>query len=339
MNNSAFLMPPRFHRIAMICLGYNLYGAPVVDKRGVRGPRLATGMHATDHLRFDRDLFLAYARELGTAGCNIVLLHVGEGMAYESHPEIACKGALPKIAVKELLYELRMMGIRAFPYLDFSAAHDAWMGDFGRMVSTDAYYCFCTEVIEEVSEVFDRPELFHLGMGREDGAAQKGCGLTVTREGDLWWYDLLYLATAAMRAGSRPWVWADALSVYGETEFARRMPHDVVLSPTLSDEGGLQQSHTLARLRYDQIPAIPCQDPEEKATDAVSDRIRSVQEKTTKEDLLGFVQRDAYPMMPYAKRAHRHAVSVFSTACGLWTASEAENEGKKPEVHAAPVEL
>ena len=65
--------------------------------------------------------------------------------------------------LKEELKKLRDAGLEPIPKLNFSTAHDTWLGPYSRCVSTPTYYKACEDLIEEVVELFDKPRFFHLG--------------------------------------------------------------------------------------------------------------------------------------------------------------------------------
>lgn len=43
------------------------------------------------------------------------------------------------------------------------AAADAWLGEYGRMVTTRPYYDACRDVIRDAAEMFDHPRYLHIG--------------------------------------------------------------------------------------------------------------------------------------------------------------------------------
>ena len=93
-------------------------------------------------------------------GMNMVLVDLGDGVKYESHPEIAVNNAWSTARLKQELAKLREMGLEPIPKLNFAAGHDVWLGKYSRMVSTDIYYGVCKDLIEEVSALFDKPRFF-----------------------------------------------------------------------------------------------------------------------------------------------------------------------------------
>ena len=104
---------------------------------------------------------------LAERGFNTVLIDLGDAVQYESHPEIAAPDAWSKAFLRKKLNEIRALGMTPIPKLNFSTAHDTWLGEYGRMVATPTYRRVCTELIDEVCELFDHPALFHLGMDDE----------------------------------------------------------------------------------------------------------------------------------------------------------------------------
>lgn len=262
IEQSVFLEQPTFHWAFLAHLGFNHSADPVRDQNGVPyacDHTLVPGKNifcAEDDLRFDLDLWHSMTKKLAAAGCNLLVLDIGEGFRYESHPEIACRGALSKDALQEELFNLRMLGIEAVPKLDFSACHDAWMGEMRRMVSTTSYYRFCADLIAEICEVFSKPRLFHLGMCAETAENQRGIHPIILRQGEAWWHDLDFFIRTTMHNGSRPWIWSDAISI-DETAYLRRMPRDVVQSVRFADStaAALHTCEVLEGAGYEQIPA------------------------------------------------------------------------------------
>ena len=162
-------------------------------------------------------------------GLNMLVIDLAEGLEFPSHPELAVKGAWTADKMRNEVVRLREMGIEAVPKINFSTSHDAWMGAFERMVSTQAYYRFCDDIIRDAAEIFGTPRLFHIGFDEESALCQKNYDYCVVRQGELWWHDLLRTVAAVEKNGMRPWMWSDA-EWYRPEEFARRCPRSVVQS-------------------------------------------------------------------------------------------------------------
>ena len=304
-NDSVFLDKPKFRWTFLAHLGYNMWADPVRDKRGVPGiPQELTQVCAEDHLRFDLDLWHETTKALAAAGCNTLILDIGEGMQSASHPEIACKGAWSKDILQEEIFNLKMLGIEAIPKLNFSTCHDEWMGEYGRMVSTTPYYRFCEDVITEVCEVFGHPKLFHLGMDEETGAHQRLYNVAIIRQGEQWWYDLDFLARTTMRCGARPWIWSDYIWNH-EEEFLRKMSRDIMQSNWYYDRFTDEDSiyfhgfDALERGGFEQIPAGSVWSVKENL-EMLVDYVRP---RIAEERLCGIMQTVWRPMMAnYAVR-------------------------------------
>lgn len=163
---------------------------------------------------------------------NAVLIDIGDGLRYESHPEIAAPDAWDKSLLKKKLDEMRALGLEPIPKLNFSTCHDTWLKEYRRMISTPTYYRVCADLIREVCEVFEGPRLFHLGMDEEGVEMQKRYEMTVIRGASLWWHDLFFLFGECEKHGARPWVWSD-YSWHHEELFLQNMPKSVLQSSWL----------------------------------------------------------------------------------------------------------
>ena len=162
-------------------------------------------------------------------GFNQCVIDCGDGMKYESHPEICAPDAWDKDLLRDKLRKMRALGIEPIPKLNFSACHDAWLHEYARRISTPEYYRVCADLIREVCEAFDSPRLFHLGLDEENAQMQKNRSMCIVRSTELWWHDLYFLFDECRKNGVRPWVWADYC--WGrEEEYAARMPKDVLQS-------------------------------------------------------------------------------------------------------------
>lgn len=94
--------------------------------------------------------------------------------------------------MKQKLDEIRAKGMVPIPKLNFSCCHHTWLKEYRRMVSTPIYYQVCADLIREVCELFDYPELFHLGMDEENVGNQRFRECVHIRRGDLLWHDLYF---------------------------------------------------------------------------------------------------------------------------------------------------
>lgn len=193
----------------------------------------ARGMYLAPRYKETNDVDLEVWDEtikyLADCKFNLLLLDVGDGIQYESHPEISAPDAWDKDFLKKKLDEIRALGITPIPKLNFSAGHDTWMKKYRRMISTPEYYRVCADLIKEVSEAFDYPELFHLGFDEEDMENQQGFEMITIRGEDLWFHDLNFLAGECSRYGARPWIWSDYIWEHQDA-FLKRMSKDILQS-------------------------------------------------------------------------------------------------------------
>ena len=160
---------------------------------------------------------------------NMLLIDVGDGIKYESRPEISAPDAWDKDFMKKKLDELRALGITPIPKLNFSCAHHTWLKQYRRMVSTPEYYAACSDVIREVCEVFGNPEYIHLGMDEETAINQRFRESVIIRNHDLWWHDAYFLFAEAEKHGARPWIWSDRCWEHPD-DFIKNMPKSVLQS-------------------------------------------------------------------------------------------------------------
>jgi len=206
----------------LLHLGYNMW-------RESDAPQILEYTNASDILRLDKEVWDELLIQMVDAGINTVIIDMGEGVQYESHPEIAAKGAWSVGLLREELAKMRKMGLNPVPKLNFSTTHDEWLGEYSRCVSSQKYYEVCKDLINEVIDIFDTPDFFHIGMDEETYEHQRYSNYVVIRQGDYWWKDLYFYIDVIERRGVRPWVWSDYIWRH-EEEFIKRMPKSVLQS-------------------------------------------------------------------------------------------------------------
>ena len=221
---------------------------------------------AKDTLLFDEGVWREATDRMAKGGLNCLIIDIGDGMAFPSHPEIAIKGSWAPERLKAEVARLRAMGIEAVPKLNFSACHDVWMKKYARMLSTPEYYRFCADVIKDVFDVFGKPRFFHIGFDEENDHPFQS--YVVIRRGDLWWHDLNFLVAEVEKGGARAWIWSDAAWNHPK-EFYSRMSPNVLQSnwyyyPSfdIAAMKAAKSSHavapetylTLERHGFDQVP-------------------------------------------------------------------------------------
>ncbi|MBR4941637.1 MAG: Tat pathway signal protein, partial [Clostridia bacterium] len=161
------------------------------------------------NLRCEDEAWDQLVSSLPQFGINTLVVDVGDGICFESHPEIAIEGSWTKEKLDKKLSEAKALGLTVIPKLNFSTCHDIWMKEYSRMISTSIYYKVVDDLITETAELFGNPEFFHIGMDEEDYNNQHTYDYCVVRHGDLWWHDLKLMCESCNKAGARPWVWSD----------------------------------------------------------------------------------------------------------------------------------
>ena len=198
---------------------------------------------------------------------NMLLIDVGDGIKYESHPEISAPDAWDKDFLKQKLAEIRAKGMVPIPKLNFSCCHHTWLKEYRRMVSTPMYYKVCADLIKEVCEVFDFPEFIQLGLDEENAPNQKYRECIHIRQGELLWHDIYFYFKEAEKHGARPWIWSDYCWHHQE-EFLEKMPKSVlqsnwyygVFDDNLADNfrNQIDTYELLDKHGYEQIPTCSC---------------------------------------------------------------------------------
>jgi len=212
--------------VYMIQLGANMWGRPEEQ----RPYYIEEEDCYKEYMSADREVWRKVTDFLPTCGFNTLLIDIGEGIRFDSHPELAVSGSWSKEEMREELARLRSIGLTPLPKLNFSTCHNAWMGEYAYMVGTKAYYDFCKDIIEETIELFDTPEFFHLGLEEEDYGSQATNYIAIVRTHAKKMEDALYLFDICRSKGVRPWIWADFKSYGGPEKFAENVPKDVMIS-------------------------------------------------------------------------------------------------------------
>jgi hypothetical protein len=226
-------------------------------------------------------------------GMNMVLINLDDSVNWKSHPEIALRNAWSTVRLREEIMKMRKMGLEPIPMLNFSSTHDAWLGEYSRMLSTDKYYSVCSDLITEAIDIFDKPRFFHLGMDEEAPAYQiNRHDYLVVRQNDLWWGDFYFLIGEVMKGGVRPWVWSDYYWNHPE-QFVKKMPRSVVQSNWYYGKSfdekikNVKAYVDLEGYGYDQIPTGKYYD--DGAEDSIINTVKFCNEKIADPRLLGFL--------------------------------------------------
>ena len=251
---------------SLLHIGTNMWrdkdAPPLVDDKYITHP---SGTLWEDEMQFDREVFDRVTDELPSLGFNTVVLDIGDGVRYDSHPEIGVKGALTPDELRELVRQVRAKGLNPVPKLNFSAGHDAWLGEYERMLTTDIYRQVIGDLIHEICDIFEKPTHLHLGMDEETAMNQAAYGHVVVRAEEHWWKDFYHMVDCCEKDNMRPWIWSDCYWHRPES-FAKKMPKSVLqsnwhywaLKGEKGDEGQQSQCFRaffgLEELGYDQVP-------------------------------------------------------------------------------------
>lgn len=274
---------------------------------------------AKPYLRFDDGLWDDLLKAMVDAGMNMVVIDLGDGVQYTSHPEIAVQGAWTVERLRRELAKMRAMGLEPIPKLNFSTCHDQWLGIYSRMVSTPQYYQVCRDLIEEVIEIFGTPRFFHLGMDEEELRLQRHFEYVVIRQHDLWWRDFFFFVDIVESKGIRSWIWSDYVWAQPEP-FYQRMPAKVLQSNWYYGES-FEETLTpvkayleLDRAGFDQVPTVG----NWTHLSNIVDTVRFAQKRLAPERLKGFLLAPWKPTLEETRSIHLEAIEAFGQARKLF---------------------
>lgn len=272
---------------------------------------------ARPYMRFDDALWNDMVAAMAEAGINLVVLDLGEGVRYESHPELAVQGSWSRARLKREIVRLREAGIEPIPKLNFSTAHDAWLSEYARAVSTNRYYNVCRDLIAEVCDLFGAPRFFHLGMDEETAEHQTHYAYAVMRQHELWWHDLMFYIEQVERAKSRAWVWSDYVWRHPKA-FLEQMSKRVLQSnwyygaEFAQDTTEVGAYTLLDSAGYDQVPT----GSNWAADTNFAGTVEFCAKNLTAGHLLGFLQTSWQPTLPACRDAHFRAIEQVGEARG-----------------------
>ena len=266
----------------------------------------------------DRAVWDSWIARTAETKINMVVIDLGDGVRYDSHPELAIEGSWTKDELRAELARLRKLGIEPIPKLNFSARHDSWLKVYHRMLSTPKYYEVCADLIREVAELFDHPRFLHLGMDEE--GPSKGGEMCVVRMGKLWWHDLVYLCKQVEANGMRPWIWCDFVCSQGDS-FFDLCPKSIVLSSYTYDFGTANNGNPnmrwmakAAKLGYDIIPCGSNWGCPENMREIVSWGLDNVEPSRLK----GFVMASWARTIPRARKQGLRSIDCLQDAIEMY---------------------
>ena len=297
----------------LLHLGYNMW----CDRDyGGEGPKYTV---SKPYMRFDMKLWRELTQRMADVGLNMVIIDLGEGIKYKSHPELAVRGSWSHDKLKRELDRLRSLGLEPIPKLNFSTCHDDWLGPYARMVSTDTYYAVCKDLIGEVAKLFGKPRLFHLGMDEETAGHHRHFAYCVLRQHELWWHDLHFLVDQAERSGARAWIWSDYVWNHPDL-FYKNMPKSVLQSNWYYGDSFSQKINyvktyvDLEKKRYDQVPTGSNWSNKVNFERTVRFCAKHIAAKR----LLGFMHAPWHPTLMATREHHLEAVEEAGLAMAKW---------------------
>ena len=283
-------------------------------------------------LRMRDDLWRRATDRMAERKLNMIVIDIGEGLVFPSHPELAIEGSWSVEKLRREVERLRAMGLEPIPKLNFSASHDGWLKDYHRMLTLPKWYEVVKDVIGDVSAIFDRPRFFHLGWDEETTLFAPGRDYFVQRQGEMWWHDFKYTVDCVEALGSRAWVWSDF--GWEHKEFFARCPKNIVQSNWYYDEelGGTSldpkvNKHAVRLAAFDELEKngfdqIPCGtnwaqcgargDSKKGGDDIIGLLVPYCRKRISEEHLLGFL------MAPWESLKSEEGLNVNLKAIDLF---------------------
>jgi len=298
----------------LLHLSYNMWCDREVPEKQLRY------YTAQPYLRCEDSAWRDLTARMAAAGLNMVVIDLGDGVHYRSHPEIAVQGAWSVPRLQDELARLRGLGLEPIPKLNFSTCHDAWLGPYSRMVSSEPYYAVCRDLIAEVVELFDGPRFFHLGMDEEVAYPhQQHFAYLVVRQHELWWHDFLFYVQEVESHGVRPWIWSDFVWHHPE-EFFQQMPKSVLQSNWYYGMAFDDATTEVAAYRqleehgFDQVPTGSNWETGENFAATV----RYARQQIAPERLLGFLHAPWRPTLQECADRHLAAIGEVAQGKRIW---------------------
>jgi hypothetical protein len=209
-------------RAVMLHMGMNMW----CDWRAPGEPVAKGRRYQHDEVFFSEEMWNRAVERACKRKYNCIVMDLGEFLRYPSHPEIAAKGAWSADRMREEVRRLRRLGLEPVPSLNFSATHDSWLGEYHRMLSTRIYYQVCSDILKDVAEIFEQPQAINIGFDEEGYNLQKGRGVVMVRQHEMWWHDLYWFVNQVEKLGARAIAFAD----YGwkHPEYAKKCPKSLI---------------------------------------------------------------------------------------------------------------
>lgn len=178
------------YRAILLHLGYNMWcDAPTEYATELGDFESGRKRAAKTELICDDGIWRRAVDHAAAKGMNMIVIDLGEGVAYPSHPELAVRGTWSVDKLVRELDRIRALGMEPIPKLNFSCQHNGWMKDWRFMVSSRPYHRFCEDLIRDVADIFGHPRFMHLGCDEETSSMQRQRLYACVRRGEIWKQD------------------------------------------------------------------------------------------------------------------------------------------------------
>ena len=128
----------------------NMWGDYSVPEFRRDAKNLIRGGGINPSLNFKEENFRRTVDYVVKRGCNLLMLDIGDGVIYPSHPEIAINGSWPAERLNAEVKRLKKLGLEVVPKLNFSSTHDSWLKDYHKMLTSQKYYEVCADLIRDI---------------------------------------------------------------------------------------------------------------------------------------------------------------------------------------------
>ena len=180
---------------------------------------------------FDLDLGLAAIDTMAAVGMNLLVIDCADGVAYDSHPELARPYTVPMDHLRELVARAADRGIEVVPKLNFSHStihhHNDWFRPYNALFDDEEYWQHGFELIDELIAECRPPRFFHIGMDEDHDRAHSQYIAAIER-----------LHAGLAERGLRTIIWNDSCYggralVHAEKSLAAEavIPRDIVQVP------------------------------------------------------------------------------------------------------------
>ena len=328
----AFAKNPDEIRSVLLHWGLNMWGDSLPSD--IKGP-LAHSRLCNDKVKFSDKAWNLLVDDMVAKKMNMVIIDLGEFPVYPSHPELALPGSRSPDWIRGEVRRLKALGLEPIPKLNFSTGHDAWLGEYSRMITTQKYYQVCRDVIKDTAEMFDHPRFLHIGYDEEKVEHQSG--FKCVRVDEVWWHDFLFFVKTVESHGMRTWMWSD----YGwdHDDFVKKCPKSVLQSNWYYDSmlkgfdlGKIDPKHraykilelfqTLDKAGFDQVPcgsnwkSKTYKKEGPAVNDSIAGLVKFCRRNIAPERLKGFMIAPWADCTEASNRTNLEGIDLFAKALG-----------------------